>query len=106
MASMENRLLQYGAKEYFFKAVICQFCLDADKARVSMASTPPIRSSLHTNLLQAAMEKYIEMFPAFEGTREQRLLVVIQVIVCPVIYHTHSFKFPWSEIFVIHAILP
>ena len=52
------------------------------------------------------MEKYIEMFPAFEGTREQRLLVVMQVIVCPVIYHTHSFKFPWSEIFVIHAILP
>lgn len=56
VASMENRLLQYGAKEYFFKAVICQFCLDADKARTSM-------------------EKYIEMFPAFEGTREQRLLV-------------------------------
>lgn len=37
VASMENRLLQYGAKEYFFKAVICHFCLDADKARVSMA---------------------------------------------------------------------
>ncbi|XP_065919302.1 beta-soluble NSF attachment protein-like [Dysidea avara] len=56
MASMENRLLQYGAKEYFFKAVVCHFCTDADKAR-------------------SAMEKYIEMFPAFEGTREQRLLV-------------------------------
>lgn len=56
VASMENRLLQYGAKEYFFKAVVCLFCMDADKAR-------------------SAMEKYIEMFPAFEGTREQRLLV-------------------------------
>lgn len=31
------------------------------------------------------MEKYIEMFPAFEGTREQRLLVVIKAIVL----HTH-----------------
>ena len=38
MASMENRLLQYGAKEYFFKAVICQFCMDATKAEVSVHS--------------------------------------------------------------------
>ena len=36
MASMENRLLQYEAREYFFKAVICHFCMDASKAEVSV----------------------------------------------------------------------
>ena len=33
-------------------------------------------SLLHAITLQTAMEKYIEIFPAFEGTREQRLLIV------------------------------
>jgi len=43
MASMENRLLQYGAKEYFFKAVVCHFCTDPDKARVRIVfSTPSV----------------------------------------------------------------
>ena len=48
IASMENRLLQYGAKEFFFKAVICHFCMDASKAEVSIVQTPHM--SVHTIL--------------------------------------------------------
>ena len=51
IASMENRLLQYGAKEYFFKAIICHFCTDADKAEVSANTSCLIGTYVHTTTL-------------------------------------------------------
>ena len=32
--SLENTLLKYGAKDYFFKASICKFCINAESAMV------------------------------------------------------------------------
>uniref|UniRef100_A0A4W6E2A4 NSF attachment protein beta n=1 Tax=Lates calcarifer TaxID=8187 RepID=A0A4W6E2A4_LATCA len=46
--TMDNPLLKYSAKEYFFKAALCHFII--------------------------AVEKYEEMFPAFSDSRECKLL--------------------------------
>ena len=32
--SLDNTLLKYGAKDYFFKAGICKFCINAEAAQV------------------------------------------------------------------------
>lgn len=36
---MESTLLKYGAKDYFFKAALCHFCVDMLNAKVSMTTT-------------------------------------------------------------------
>lgn len=36
--AMESTLLKYGAKDYFFKAVLCNFCVDMLNAKVSMTT--------------------------------------------------------------------
>lgn len=33
--SLENTLLKYSAKDHFFKAAICHFCIGAEDAKVS-----------------------------------------------------------------------
>jgi len=33
MSACETPLLKYSAKEYFFKAALCRFCLSTDDAR-------------------------------------------------------------------------
>jgi alpha-soluble NSF attachment protein len=33
--SLDNTLLKYAAKEYFFKAAICHFCMSPQAAQVS-----------------------------------------------------------------------
>uniref|UniRef100_A0AAQ4PQI0 N-ethylmaleimide-sensitive factor attachment protein, beta b n=1 Tax=Gasterosteus aculeatus aculeatus TaxID=481459 RepID=A0AAQ4PQI0_GASAC len=53
--TMDNPLLKYSAKEYFFKASLCHFIVDELNARI-------------------AVEKYEEMFPAFSDSRECKLL--------------------------------
>lgn len=52
---MDNPLLKYSAKEYFFKAALCHFIVDELNAKI-------------------AIEKYEEMFPAFSDSRECKLL--------------------------------
>ncbi|KAK2816476.1 hypothetical protein Q7C36_022747 [Tachysurus vachellii] len=52
---MDNTLLKYGAKDHFFKAALCHFCVDM----------------LNTKL---AVQRYEEMFPAFSDCRECKLL--------------------------------
>lgn len=52
--SMDNQLLRYGAKDYFFKAAICRMCQDIEDADVNLA-------------------KYKDIFPAFGDTREFKL---------------------------------
>ena len=56
--AIESSLLKYSAKEYFFKAALCQMCIDVVEA-------------------QRAVAKYCNMYPAFEDTRECKLLKVI-----------------------------
>uniref|UniRef100_A0A8C5HZV9 Beta-soluble NSF attachment protein-like n=1 Tax=Gouania willdenowi TaxID=441366 RepID=A0A8C5HZV9_GOUWI len=53
--TMDNPLLKYSAKEYFFKASLCHFIVDELNAKI-------------------AIEKYEEMFPAFSDSRECKLL--------------------------------
>lgn len=54
-SSLDNTLLKYAAKEYFFKAAICHFCMSPQAA-------------------QDAIVRYKELQPAFEGTREIKLI--------------------------------
>ena len=53
----ENQLLKYSAKDHYFKGVICHFILSGAGGAAE------------------TMQRYIEKFPAFEGSREQKLLV-------------------------------
>ncbi|XP_042338885.1 alpha-soluble NSF attachment protein-like [Plectropomus leopardus] len=55
--AMDSTLLKYSAKDHFFKAALCHFCVD----------------TLNANL---AVRKYEEMFPAFSDSRECKLLKV------------------------------
>ncbi|XP_068256982.1 alpha-soluble NSF attachment protein [Nyctibius grandis] len=53
--AMDSPLLKYSAKEHFFKAALCHFCIDMLNAKL-------------------AVQKYEEMFPAFTDSRECKLL--------------------------------
>lgn len=53
--SLESSLLKYSAREYLFKAALCQMCSDLVVAK-------------------PAIDKYCQMFPAFEDSREMKLL--------------------------------
>ncbi|XP_011434594.1 alpha-soluble NSF attachment protein-like [Crassostrea angulata] len=55
MSCMDNQLLKYSAKDYFFKAALCQLCVDTLNA-------------------EQAIQKYEEMFPQFGDARESKLL--------------------------------
>ncbi|XP_046876218.1 alpha-soluble NSF attachment protein-like isoform X1 [Hypomesus transpacificus] len=53
--AMDSTLLKYGAKDYFFKAALCHFCVDMLNAKLSV-------------------QRYEEMFPAFSDSRECKLV--------------------------------
>ena len=54
---MDNQLLRYGAKEYFFRGAICHMIQDTQDALI-------------------AVDKYEKMFPNFTDSRECKLLKV------------------------------
>nr|XP_045607522.1 alpha-soluble NSF attachment protein-like [Procambarus clarkii] len=54
-SSLESSLLKYSAKEYMFRAALCHLCIDLTNAKI-------------------AVEKYEEMYPAFQDSRECKLL--------------------------------
>lgn len=54
-SSLESSLLKYSAKEYMFRATLCHLCVDLTNAKI-------------------AVEKYEEMYPAFQDSRECKLL--------------------------------
>lgn len=54
-SSLDNSLLKYSAKEYMFRAALCHLCVDILNA-------------------QHALEKYCSLYPAFEDTREYKLV--------------------------------
>ncbi|XP_033115975.1 alpha-soluble NSF attachment protein-like isoform X1 [Anneissia japonica] len=53
--AVKTPLLKYSAKDYFFKAALCQMCIDTLNAKL-------------------AVQKYEEMFAAFADSREYKLL--------------------------------
>lgn len=53
--SMDTTLLKYGAKDHFFKAALCHFCVDMLNCKL-------------------AVQRYEAMFPAFSDARECKLL--------------------------------
>ncbi|XP_017786060.1 PREDICTED: alpha-soluble NSF attachment protein [Nicrophorus vespilloides] len=55
MSSLESSLLKYSAKEYLFRAALCHLCVDILNA-------------------QHAMERYIQMYPALQDSREYKLI--------------------------------
>nr|XP_002119495.1 alpha-soluble NSF attachment protein-like [Ciona intestinalis] len=57
LTSIESPLLKYAAKEYMFKATLCQFCLGCSGVDA-----------------RQAIEKYEEWMPAFEDSRECKLV--------------------------------
>lgn len=93
---MDNPLLKYNAKEYFFKASLCHFIVDElnakvrDTHRFTDALLQFERGEDRTRglnwtltyyfvrvcVFQLAIEKYEEMFPAFSDSRELKLLKV------------------------------
>lgn len=56
-SSLESSLLKYSAKEYMFRAALCHLCVDLTNSKI-------------------AVEKYEEMYPAFQDSRECKLLKV------------------------------
>ncbi|XP_050183177.1 alpha-soluble NSF attachment protein-like, partial [Myiozetetes cayanensis] len=53
--AMDSPLLKYSAKDHFFRAALCHFCIDQINARL-------------------AVQRYEGMFPAFSDSRECKLL--------------------------------
>uniref|UniRef100_A0A8C3UV07 NSF attachment protein alpha n=2 Tax=Catharus ustulatus TaxID=91951 RepID=A0A8C3UV07_CATUS len=53
--AMDSPLLKYSAKEHFFRAALCHFCVDMLNCKL-------------------AVQRYEEMFPAFSDCRECKLL--------------------------------
>ncbi|XP_076064935.1 alpha-soluble NSF attachment protein [Oratosquilla oratoria] len=54
-SSLESSLLKYSAKEYMFRSALCHLCKDSTDAGI-------------------AMQKYEDMYPAFQDSREYKLL--------------------------------
>lgn len=57
-SSLESSLLKYSAKEYLFRAALCHLCVDLLNA-------------------QHALERYMQMYPAFQDAREYKLLQTV-----------------------------
>lgn len=82
---MDSTLLKYSAKDHFFKAALCHFCVDMLNAKVSRSTELVfIYNNWNTShcpnvpplVTQLAVQKYEEMFPAFSDSRESKLLKV------------------------------
>ncbi|ODM93922.1 Soluble NSF attachment protein [Orchesella cincta] len=54
-AALESSLLKYSAKEYFFRAAVCHLCVDILNC-------------------QQALERYGDMYPGFQDSREFKLM--------------------------------
>lgn len=82
--AMDSTLLKYSAKDHFFKAALCHFCVDMLNAKVSHSTNwlqrpwvePQPLTSVLLSRCQLAVQKYEEMFPAFSDSRECKLLKV------------------------------
>ena len=71
-SSLDSSLLKYSAKEYFFRAALCHLCVDVLNA-------------------QQAMERYIDLYPTFQDSREYKLLKVFNNSISVIDVH---YKYP------------
>jgi len=60
LASLDTKLLSYSVKDYMFKASLCHFAMASKTGDVSSVT--------------AAVDKYKDLHPAFEPTRECKLI--------------------------------
>ena len=60
--SLDNKGMAWSVKDYLFKALLCQFILAAKTPKQDMA------------IMESTIEKYREMLPQFDGTRELKLI--------------------------------
>ncbi|XP_023377903.1 alpha-soluble NSF attachment protein isoform X1 [Pteropus vampyrus] len=81
--AMDSPLLKYSAKDYFFKAALCHFCIDMLNAKIPLAARPAAPAALslacplppiHPRDAQLAVQKYEDLFPAFSDSREYKLM--------------------------------
>ena len=56
-SAINNQLLKYGAKDHFFRAVLCHMCRDIQDAEI-------------------VLKRYEDMFPVFTDARECKLVKV------------------------------
>ncbi|KAK2706403.1 hypothetical protein QYM36_016447 [Artemia franciscana] len=59
--ALDDKLSQYSAKDYFFRAAICRLC----------NSSEPSEAALEANL---AIQRYEQQYPAFQDSREYKLI--------------------------------
>jgi alpha-soluble NSF attachment protein len=64
LASLDNQLLAWGAKEHYFKAMLCQFVLAVKSSSANHKFDDA----------ENALEKYKSNYPAFEGSRECKMV--------------------------------
>ena len=57
-ASLDNSLLKYSAKEYFFRAALCHLCIDLLNA-------------------QHALQQYENMYPAFQVSIKEKVKLIL-----------------------------
>jgi alpha-soluble NSF attachment protein len=58
-ASLDNKLLQWSAKTYYFQAILCHFALS-------------VSGGLHTSTADDAIKQYKNLYPALESSREYK----------------------------------
>lgn len=89
--AMDSTLLKYSAKDHFFKAALCHFCVDMLNAKVSRYTefvcvrytSRSFTLNVRPLVTQLAVQKYEEMFPAFSDSRECKLLKVSVAVNVP-----------------------
>jgi tetratricopeptide (TPR) repeat protein len=59
--SLNNSLAKWSVSQHMFKAIMCQFSIDVQASLVENTRTK--------------LESYVDLNPAFENTREQKLMV-------------------------------
>uniref|UniRef100_A0A671VMY8 N-ethylmaleimide-sensitive factor attachment protein, beta b n=1 Tax=Sparus aurata TaxID=8175 RepID=A0A671VMY8_SPAAU len=62
MSTMDNPLLKYNAKEYFFKASLCHFIVDELNAKVTHTASQTVTDTDACKLLEAHEEQNSEAF--------------------------------------------
>lgn len=64
LSSLDNQLLSWGAKEHYFKAMLCHLVLASKSASAHHAMDDA----------EVAFDKYKGNYPAFEGSRECKMI--------------------------------
>ena len=75
---LDSSLLKYSAKEYFFRASLCHLSVDLLNA-------------------QHALEKYSQQYPAFQDSREYKLVKVSKIFTANLYYFQWKIKLGFAK---------